>query len=51
MIRTGRALLTAKKTDEAIVWFDKAINAPNVPAQIKNIAVADKQRAEQAKQK
>jgi tetratricopeptide (TPR) repeat protein len=51
MIRTGRALLTAKKPDEAILWFDKAINAPNVPAQIKNIAVADKQRAEQAKQK
>ena len=33
MIRVGRALLTAKKADEAIVWFDKAINAPNVPAQ------------------
>jgi tetratricopeptide (TPR) repeat protein len=51
MIRTGRALLTAKKPDDAITWFDKAINAPNVPAQIKNIAVADKQRAEQSKQK
>jgi tetratricopeptide (TPR) repeat protein len=49
MIRTGRALLTAKKPDEAIVWFDKALASPDAPEQIKNIAKNDKQRAEQSK--
>ena len=49
MIRTGRALLAAKKPDEAITWFQKAIDAPDIPPQIKNIAVADKERAEKSK--
>ena len=49
MIRTGRALLAAKKPDDAIEWFDKALNSPDAPDQIKNIAKADKQRAQQTK--
>jgi tetratricopeptide (TPR) repeat protein len=49
MIRTGRALLVAKKPDDAIVWFDKALAVPDAPAQIKSIAQSDKARALQAK--
>jgi tetratricopeptide (TPR) repeat protein len=45
MIRAGRALLTARKPEEAAAWFDKAINAPGVSDQIKNIATQDKARA------
>jgi tetratricopeptide (TPR) repeat protein len=46
LIRAGRALLDAKKPDAAIQWFDKAANAPNAPAQIKQIAQNDKARAQ-----
>jgi tetratricopeptide (TPR) repeat protein len=45
MIRAGRALLLAKKPEDAITWFDKAINAPGVSDQIKAIATQDKTRA------
>ena len=45
MIRTGRALLAAKKPDEAITWFQKAIDSPGIPPQIKSIAESDKARA------
>lgn len=45
MLRAGRALLTAKKYDEAITWFDKAAAAPDSSAQIKGIATSDKARA------
>jgi tetratricopeptide (TPR) repeat protein len=46
MIRAGRAMLTARKPAEAISWFDKAAASPNATAQIKEIAAADKKRAE-----
>jgi tetratricopeptide (TPR) repeat protein len=46
LIRAGRALLDAKKPDQAVVWFDKAANAPKANAQVKNIANSDKTRAE-----
>jgi tetratricopeptide (TPR) repeat protein len=49
MIRTGRALLAAKKPDEAITWYDKALAAPGLTDQLKNIATNDKARALQAK--
>jgi hypothetical protein len=49
MIRTGRALLAAKKPDEAITWFEKVMNSADAPAQIKSIAQADRVRAIQAK--
>ena len=45
MIRAGRALLLARKPEEAITWFDKAINAPGISDQIKAIATQDKARA------
>lgn len=45
MIRAGRALLVAKKPEDAVVWFDKAINAPDATDQVKNIATQDKARA------
>jgi tetratricopeptide (TPR) repeat protein len=45
MLRAGRALLIAKKYDEAITWFDKALAAPDATAQIKGIATSDKARA------
>jgi tetratricopeptide (TPR) repeat protein len=45
MIRAGRALLTAGKPADAVAWFDKAINAPGVSDQLKNIATQDKARA------
>ena len=44
MIRTGRALLAAKKPDEAITYFDKVMNSADAPAQIKSIAQADRVR-------
>jgi len=46
LIRAGRALLDAKKPDQAVVWFDKAANAPKANAQVKNIANSDKARAQ-----
>ena len=45
MIRAGRAMLAAKKYDEAIDWFDKAAASPDASAQIKQIAMSDKTRA------
>ena len=49
MIRTGRALLAAKKPDEAITYFQKVMDSADAPAQIKSIAQADRVRAMQAK--
>lgn len=49
LIRTGRALLAAKKPDEAITYFQKVMDSPDAPAQIKSIAQADRVRAIQAK--
>jgi tetratricopeptide (TPR) repeat protein len=49
MIRTGRALLAAKRYDDAVTWFQKAIDSPDVPANIKDIAQHDKDRATKAK--
>ncbi len=46
LIRAGRALLDAKKPDQAIQWFDKAAAATNANDQIKKIAAADKARAQ-----
>ncbi|HZL56393.1 MAG TPA: tetratricopeptide repeat protein [Bryobacteraceae bacterium] len=46
MIRAGRALLDAKKPDQAIQWFDKAAAFPNATDQIKKIAASDKARAQ-----
>ncbi|MDP9169625.1 MAG: hypothetical protein M3N54_03315 [Acidobacteriota bacterium] len=45
MLRAGRAMLNARKPDDAIVWFDKAAAAPNATDQIKSIAASDKARA------
>ena len=45
MLRTGRALMQAKKYDEAIGWFDKAAAFPDSSPQIKSIATSDKARA------
>jgi len=49
MIRAGRALLAAKRPDDAITWFEKVMNSADAPAQIKSIAQADRVRALQAK--
>ena len=46
LIRAGRALLDAKKADQAVQWFDKVINSATAPAQIKQIATNDKTRAQ-----
>ena len=46
MIRAGRALLVARKPEEAIQWFDKAAASPLAHAQIKQIAASDKTRAQ-----
>jgi tetratricopeptide (TPR) repeat protein len=46
LIRAGRALLDAKKPDQAVQWFDKAAAAPSASAQIKQIAASDKARAQ-----
>jgi tetratricopeptide (TPR) repeat protein len=45
MLRVGRALILAKKYDDAISWFDKANASPDSSAQIKSIATSDKARA------
>jgi tetratricopeptide (TPR) repeat protein len=49
MIRAGRALLAVKRPDDAIAYFDKVMNSPDAPAQIKSIAQADRVRAIQSK--
>jgi tetratricopeptide (TPR) repeat protein len=49
MIRLGRALYTAKKYDDAIGWYQKVLDSNEAPAQIKNIAKQDLDRATQAK--
>ena len=49
MIRTGRALLAARKFDDAIGYFDKTLAAPDAPAQAKSIATSDKARAQALK--
>jgi tetratricopeptide (TPR) repeat protein len=46
LIRAGRALLDAKKPDQAVQWFDKAANSANANDQIKKIAASDKARAQ-----
>ena len=49
MLRAGRALLAAKKYDDAITLFDKAAASPDSSPQVKNIANSDKARATAAK--
>jgi tetratricopeptide (TPR) repeat protein len=49
MLRAGRALLLAKKYDDAIGMFDKAAASPDASPQVKNIANSDKARATAAK--
>ncbi|MDQ1470596.1 MAG: hypothetical protein QOJ99_2076 [Bryobacterales bacterium] len=51
LIRGGRVLLDLKKYEQAVPWFDKAANAPNANAQIKDIANKDKARAQAATKK
>jgi tetratricopeptide (TPR) repeat protein len=46
LIRAGRALMDAKKADQAIQWFEKAAGAPNATPRIKQIAESDKTRAQ-----
>jgi tetratricopeptide (TPR) repeat protein len=49
MIRLGRAFYAARKYDDAIVWYQKVLDSSDAPAQYKNIAKQDKDRAIQAK--
>jgi tetratricopeptide (TPR) repeat protein len=49
MIRLGRALLAAKRYDEAVTWDEKVMNSADAPQQYKSIAQADRARAIQAK--
>lgn len=44
LIRASRALIDAKKYEQAVVWLDKAAAAPNANAQVKSIAASDKAR-------
>lgn len=46
LIRAGRALMDAKKFEQAVVWFEKAENLPGAAEQIKKIAANDKTRAQ-----
>jgi hypothetical protein len=46
LIRGGRALIDAKKYEQAVVWLDKAASHPNANAQVKSIAASDKARAQ-----
>jgi tetratricopeptide (TPR) repeat protein len=49
MIRAGRALMAARKFDDAIAYDDKVLAMPDAPAQAKTIATSDKSRAAAAK--
>jgi len=49
MIRAGRALMAARKFDDAVVYDDKVIAMADAPAQAKTIAASDKARALAAK--
>jgi len=49
LIRSGHCSLLAKKYDDAIASFDKAINSPNSVEVIKRIATQEKAQAVQAK--
>ena len=46
LIRAGRALLLAKKYEQAIVWFDRAASSQTATEQIKKLAAIDKARAQ-----
>lgn len=51
MLYIERAYADAKRYDDAIAWADKAAAAPNVPANLKQIAGNDKARAQALKAK
>ena len=48
-IRLGGAYTSAGKPDEAIAVLDKVLAMPNLPAQFKQVAQSEKDRAEKAK--
>jgi tetratricopeptide (TPR) repeat protein len=48
-IRLGGAYTDAGKPDQAIATLDKVLAMPNLPDQLKNVAQAEKTRAEKAK--
>ena len=48
-IRLGGAYTDAGKPDQAIATLDKVLAMPNIPDQFKNVAQAEKTRAEKAK--
>ena len=45
MIRAGRAFLDMKRPEDAVKWFDRALNAPGADDSVKRIGTADKARA------
>lgn len=49
LVRLGEAYLQEGKYDDAIANFDKAVNAPNSPAQVKQVAAGRKAQAEKMK--
>ena len=48
-IRMGSAYTDSGKPDEAIATLDKVLAMPNLPAQFKQVAQSEKDRAEKAK--